>query len=425
MRYKGLFIILDGLGDRPHFQLQGKTPLEAASTPSLDNLAASGQCGLMDPLMPGIPVDTHTGVSILFGLSPYDAAKLSRGPVEAAGINLKLEEGDVLLRANFATAEHEEDNKLGLIDRRAGRISEGMEELCTSLRDLEVGNNIVANLYPATQHRAVLHLRGDDLSAEITDTDPGGLDMEQGVLRSKPLKHNDQRSLQTANAVNQFITLSNEILQNHPINIERLNNHSLPANCVLTRGAGVYVKPKTITSYLGLKGAVVAGEKTILGLAKLFEFTPYTNEQFTSLGDTDIDLKLRTAILALESHDLVYVHLKGTDIAAHDKDPIQKKYFIERVDKALQQIQSENLVIGVTADHSTDSIRGEHNGDSVPCFIHNPEGRKDLVMKYDEMNCIAGSLGRLTGQQYLTSFLDAMGVMHNYKVSDFNFFMQL
>ena len=78
-RLKGLIIILDGLGDRPNRCLGGLTPLEYASAPTLDRLAKCGQSGLMDPLLPGLPVDTHTGVGILFGLPPSEAVNLCRG----------------------------------------------------------------------------------------------------------------------------------------------------------------------------------------------------------------------------------------------------------------------------------------------------------------------------------------------------------
>ena len=100
---KGLIFILDGLGDRPNPELGGKTPLEAAHTPNLDRLVSRSQGGMMDPLIPGLPFDTHTGVGILFGLPPSEAMTLSRGPIEAAGIGLEMEQGDLLFRGNLAT----------------------------------------------------------------------------------------------------------------------------------------------------------------------------------------------------------------------------------------------------------------------------------------------------------------------------------
>ena len=217
MKSRGLVIILDGLGDRPCAQLDGQTPLEAAKTPTLDALAARHQSGMMDPLQPGFTVDTHTGVGILFGLSPTHAVALERGPIEAAGIGLSMQPGDVLWRANFATVEKTKEG-FTILDRRAGRIREQVEELCADLQDLEVAPNIIASLHAATQHRAVLRLRGSGLSTHVSNTDPGGHAAERGVLASLPTRRAEQDSQDyaaartTADALNHFTRRAHEIL---------------------------------------------------------------------------------------------------------------------------------------------------------------------------------------------------------------------
>ena len=183
--YKGLVLILDGLGDRPCPILNNLTPLQDAVTPCLDNLVRLGQGGLMDPLVPGLPVDTHTGVAMIFGLPPRDAMKLTRGPIEAAGIDLDLQHGDVLLRCNFATIQPSGDG-YKILDRRAERIREGVELLCKSLQDIPLSSGVTASLFPSTQHRTVLRLRGQGLTEQITDTDPGGKYIDRGVLRAEP-----------------------------------------------------------------------------------------------------------------------------------------------------------------------------------------------------------------------------------------------
>jgi len=420
-RLKGLVIILDGLGDRPCRELDGYTPLEFANTPILDQLALQNQCGLMDPLMPGLPVDTHTGVGILFGLPPDEAAYLCRGPIEAAGIGLDVQFGDLLFRANLATIQ-----KLGsdytIINRRAGRIRENVDSLCSSLQNIEVGVKTYASLYPATQHRCVLRLNGPQLSAQISDTDPGGKNIGEGILISKAVDSNDEVACQTASAVNRFTEISHEILSTHPVNRARIENKELPANGVITRGVGVHQEFKNILTYLKLKVSVVAGESTIIGLANLFNFTSTSNPAFTSLPDTDLDKKLAFAKRALKTSDLVYVHIKGTDTAAHDRNPQEKAEFISRFDTALGKLDTDNLILGICADHSTDSYRGEHSGDPVPVLIHNPFGRKDLATRFNETDCTLGALGRLTAQSFLTSVLDAMGCLSNYKPSEMEFY---
>ena len=422
MKTPGLVFILDGLGDRPCSQLNGKTPLEAARTPTLDRLAANHQCGMMDPLMPGMPVDTHTGVGILFGLPPRQAIHLRRGPIEAAGIGLELQPGDVLWRANLAWVEKTGNGDgYRILDRRAGRIRDEVEALCAALQAMEVAPGITASLHPATQHRAVLRLRGENLSAEVSDTDPGGNDIDLGILEAAPAADASEiaAARTTADAINGFTRRAYEILENHPVNIARIGRGQPAANGVILRSAGSHRPLENILSQLGLKVATVAGEMTILGLARLLDFQCHSSPRFTSLPDTDLREKLRTAVAALACHDLVFVHIKGTDTAAHDKDPVLKSEFIARFDGELGELDLDGIVVGVCADHSTDSMRGEHNGDPVPVLLCDSAGRRDRVRSYNETDCIAGALGRITARGFLTSVLDAMGALDNAKPADF------
>ena len=159
--YKVLVVIIDGLGDRPSPLLDGRTPLEAARTPVMDRLAREGSCGLLDPLAPGMPVDTHTGTAGLMGMARKDLLDLARGPVEAAGVGVQVRPGDIMLRANFATLE---DDGMTIVDRRAGRIREGTAELAAVLQDVMLDDGISGSVFPATEHRAVVRLRGEGLS---------------------------------------------------------------------------------------------------------------------------------------------------------------------------------------------------------------------------------------------------------------------
>ena len=156
--------------------------------------------------------------------------------------------------------------------------------------------------------------------------------------------------------------------------------------------------------------------------ANCFNFSTFTDERFTALADTDVEYKLEKAIESLNTHDLVFVHIKATDTTAHDKNPEAKSDFIAKFDRALKKQALDNIVVGICADHSTDSLRGEHNGDPVPVIIYNPVGRQDQVVKFNEIDCANGALGRLTAHGYLISVLDAMGQLGNYKPSEVEFF---
>ena len=271
MDCKGLMIILDGLGDRSCPALQGLTPLEAASTPNLDRLAAEGATGLVDPLYPGVPVGTHTGTGVLMGLVPADAATLARGPVEAAGIGLDVNPGDVLLRCNFATLNGG-GSGFEIRDRRAGRIREGTEELAAVLRDLPLGDGITGSLYPTTHHRAVLALRGAGLSSAVTDTDPGSGREATGVLLARAGEAADAAAQRTAAAVNAFVREAHTRLAVHPLNADREARGLLPANGILTRSAGSTGQLGNLVSSLGLSASVITAGVEETSIVKITLF---------------------------------------------------------------------------------------------------------------------------------------------------------
>lgn len=415
--YKGILVILDGLGDRRAPALDGATPLEAARTPHLDRLVRDGSCGLLDPLLPGVPVATHTGVGVLMGLAPTEALDLPRGPVEASGVGIDLDPGDVSLRANFATLKRN-GTGMEVIDRRAGRIREGTEELASLIHDVSLADGVRATLFPATQHRAVLRLRGGDLSASVTDTDPGAGKRPGPVNDCRPDGSTDMAAHRTAAAVNEFIHLAHDRLVDHPINRARAEKGQLPANGILTRGAGFVRRYSNLIRHLGMDAAVVSGEKTVIGLANMFGFEVFTDPGFTTLDDTHLDLKVERAAAAAEENDLVILHIKGADICAHDFDAARKRDFLERVDQALEPLLTRDRVIGIAADHSTDSNVGRHCGDPVPSILYSPVSRVDGCQRFDEATSVQGGLGRITGHAFLISLLDLMGCLITYGPAD-------
>lgn len=407
---KAIIIILDGLGDRPHKQLNFLTPLEAAHTPNMNRLAERSMLGMVDPILPGLPVGTQTGTGLLMGLSPDQISRLSRGVVEAMGVMGKLDHRDVAIRCNFATVK-DEGERLRIIDRRAERIREGTIELEKILDSIELSNGVTARFHCATQHRAVLVLTGDDLSSKVTDTDPGSMADEVFIRQCRSLAPGNPAADKTAAAVNEFTQKAHKLLAAHPLNKERARIGLLPANAILCRGAGKVDEFPSFISRLGLKASVVAGEYTILGLARLFQFEAHTSPAFTSLVDTDLGKKVELALSTLDHSDLAFLHVKAPDIFSHDKNPVGKKQFLERLDQFLQPILERDLVIGITADHTTNSQTGNHTGDPVPSLIYSSSGRFDHMKEFGEQACMCGGLGRLNANHYLISVLDAMDAL--------------
>jgi len=411
--YKGLMLIIDGLGDRPIDEFGGLTPLEAADTPCFDALARGGITGLMDPLSPGVRVGTDVGHLALFGYNPLKVY-WGRGPIEAVGIGIDLGPGDVALRCNFATV----DEDFIVVDRRAGRIRH-TDELAAMLDGMRLVNGITATFKPATEHRAVLVLSGERLSAEITSSDPGPANEGLPVKEVTSRKPHAPLAEKTAQAVNEFVKKSHEILREHAINRKRSAGGLPPANIVITRGAGMAVKMRSLTERFEIKGCCVAGESTVVGIARMSGFKTLTSEKLTANIDTDLDEKARLTLEGLKEADFVVTHIKGADLVSHDNKPREKLAFIERTDRMLQTIidgleASQETFIAITADHSTPCAIREHSADPVPVLIHGEGVLTDDVETFGERSCAHGGLCRIRANDFLLSILDLMGVTYRF-----------
>lgn len=407
MKNKILLAIADGLGDRPCESLDDKTPLQYADTKNLDRIAQNGSAGIMDLYHAGIPVGTDLGHLILFGYGIKDYP--GRGPIEAFGDGIELVGGDVAFRCNFATV----DESGNVIDRRAGRIREGASELAAALNGMEIGDVRVL-FKEATEHRAVMVLRGKGLSAQVTDTDP----KKEGVpVKTAAPKDQSKEAEYTSYILNQAIERAHEILKNHPLNRERARKGLLPANAILTRGAGQMTKAEKITEKLGFKACCVASERTVLGVARLAGFEVRTDGSFTGNIDTDISKKAQYAVDALKTNDLVVLHYKATDLMGHDNDPAGKVHAIEQYDTMVGMVMEgiekeigQPVIIALAADHSTPCERKEHSGDPVPVVISGKNIRRDRVDRYDEIACGEGGLGRINGAEFNCILLDYLEV---------------
>jgi 2,3-bisphosphoglycerate-independent phosphoglycerate mutase len=405
-RQQAVILIVDGLGDLPIAELGGKTPLEAARTPFLDRMAGAGSYGLVDPILPGEIPNTDSGVGLLLGLPPEQADTLHRGPVEAAGADRRMREGEIAVRANFATVE-ERPGGLWVTDRRAGRIVERVDELARAIDGVDLGDGVRADFRPTDQHRGVLILSGPGLDAAVSDTDPGDAGNPGFVFESRPLQPSAGR---TAAKINLFLQEAHRRLVDHPVNLARQAAGRPAANGIITRGAGAWFEPANRLEALGLRAAVVAGCNTVLGLARLFRFDTIQNPGFTADLDTDLDGKVAAALAALQRHDMVYVHVKASDLCAHDRSPLAKRDFLERLDGTLAPLTTAGVVVALSSDHTTNSNSGAHTADPVPSLIFDPlESGPGCAVKFGETACRTGTMPRQRSFEFLDRVLDKLG----------------
>ncbi len=402
-----LLLIIDGLADRPVRALGGRTPLQAAETPHLDRLAAAGQCGLADPIAPGVVGDTAAGCLALFGQSP---AAMKRGPIEALGAGIELRAGDIALRGNFATL----DDSGRVIDRRAGRIREGTVELAQALDRMPLAqdgfDDIEVRVRAATEHRLAIVLRGEGLSSAVVGSDPGDGAPSGPPLTPQPIDPADERGVFTARLLALFEQRARRLLARHPVNLDRQARNLAPANALLTRGAGrVHRLVQLEVGGVPLQLTCISGDRTILGMARWLGAETLCDERMTANLDTDLSAKLTLASKALGRSDLVVVHVKGADIAAHDQRPELKAAFLEKVDKSLGEFLANSprpLRIAVAGDHATLSESGQHGADPLPVLLWGEGIEADEVRSYDEFAAAAGALARFPLQMLVGRIFD-------------------
>jgi len=397
-----LVVFIDGLADRPVAALGGRTPLAAARTPTFDRLAKEGQCGQVDAIEPGTIADTAAGSLALFGQPPR---VLARGPIEAIGAGLDLRPSDVALRANFATF----DSEGRILDRRAGRLREETPRLAALLDGMKLEDQegqIEVRVAAGTEHRLAVVLRGEGLAAAIGGSDPEKEGPGRAPLEPRALDAAQPAAVRTAKLLARFEAEARKLLGAHPVNVARKKAGLAPANALLSRGAGRLQRlvPLEVEG-LPLALTCIAGDRTVLGIAALLGATTQIEEGMTGNLDTNLEAKFEAARLALESSDLVVVHLKGADIASHDLKPKAKVEFLERVDLALRRMLEKVETkprIAITCDHATLSETGEHAADPLPLLLWGEGFSADPVEQFDEKSVAEGSLGRMPLQNVLS-----------------------
>ncbi|MCX6689548.1 MAG: 2,3-bisphosphoglycerate-independent phosphoglycerate mutase [Methanoregula sp.] len=406
--HKILFVIIDGLSDRPCPELGGLTPLEAAKKPVLDRLATEGICGIMDTIAPGIRPGSDTAHLALLGYDPH-TYYTGRGPLECEGSGIHMDAGMIGFRCNYATV-----SPAGLIvDRRAGRIHDTAALSKVIQEGVDLSRfGVEFTFRSGAGHRAALALKGEGLGHCVSSNDP----KKDGV---PPLTVNAVRQTEedkkTAAVCNEFVRQSTAILANHPANQKRSADGLVPANIVLMRGAGEMGQYEPFSQKYGINGSVIAAASLITGIGRAVGLTPVPVPGITGSQDSNIDGKIRAVIDELKTKDFVLVNIKGADEAGHDGHVAEKKAFIERVDTALVPlIPLKDCLLVVCADHSTPCSIKDHSADPVPVVIWGEGVRVDNVTHFDERACAMGGLNRITGAALMPMALDLINKAHKY-----------
>lgn len=404
---KGIFIILDGVSDTPIPFLNNQTPLEAANTPNLDQIARLGKIDYCHTVKENIAPQSSNAVVSLLG---YDPMFAPRGPLEAMGAGIKLTRGDLALRTNFATLQ--DLTTLTILDRRAGRTLTTKEAKYLSKainQDIKLPYKF--EFHPTIQHRGVLILRGG-FSDNITNIDPAygaGLAKAQTkpkIKFSHPIDDEDDSKL-SSELLNNFVRQSFKILDSHPINISRAKKGLYKANVLLCRDPGNFpIKFKRLKGrwmalgYMPLEIGIAkaAGMETYkFWYPKLKGADVYTNLYIGLKYAVKYSLKMIKKYK--NKYDYFYIHLKETDVPGHDNLPKEKIKMIEYIDNYffyyLKKIINPNIKLIVTADHTTSCQKKVHTADPVPVLTY-PNKPRFPNQRFTETDAIKGRkiLGR-------------------------------
>lgn len=405
---KLIYIIIDGLGDLPMEELNGKTTLEAADTPHMDFLARIGKTGLMYTIGKGIAPESDVAVVSILGYNPFEY-HVSRGALEALGAGMNMKNGDLALRCNFGTLAS--DNR-SIIDRRAGRnltIEEAVElaEAFNEQVRLE-SHPATLQLQATMSYRAALVIKSEEkLSGNIGNTDPAykridsvGVadpDAEMILKKSTPMDDTEEAKI-AADLVNEITQKSIAVLDQHRVNKRRLKEGKLKANVILSRDAGHTVPKFPFLSQLyGLNFVCLADMNVERGISKLAGMSLVDLPLPSKDLEKDCKLRVKKLLEVLPRYDCFYIHIKGPDEPGHDGDCKLKSKLITIVDKyfvgnMLQQIDLKDYLVCITADHATPCGLKAHSDEPVPLLIAGNKLEGDKVKGFSERECKDGEL---------------------------------
>ena len=408
-RIKIVYVLLDGVGDLPHPDLDGKTPLEAAATPNMDTLAKNGVMGQVISVGKGIAPESDIAVFNMLGYRFQHSDYAGRGVIEAIGIGIDFKDGDLALRGNFATL----DNEGQIIDRRAGRKIErdDAEKISKEIENGVKFSNPEASVVvaPTIGHRIIVRLRDSkQLSSEITNTDPAytrvdGMGIAKAVSdfmrieKCIPMEQTGDAS-NAAKLVNEFTEQSLEIMKNSDVNKQRAQKNKKLLNSILLRDAGnKYPNVKPINEMYTMNFSCIVDMPVEVGISNILKM-----KTFNAGGLTDYEEKAKVAAQAMNTENAIYVHLKGPDEFGHDGDAIGKMKNIEEIDKRffgtlLDNIDVSKTAVMISADHSTPCINKGHSDDPVPLLISGKMIENDNSQRFTEKEGKNGTIGLIDG----------------------------
>lgn len=440
---KVIFILIDGIGDVSLSALNYSTPLQYLSHDQFsyyNQLSRYGLNGVHDSVLPGLACGSDTAHLNIFHYRPMQYYH-GRGAYESLGTGLSMCTGDIAFKCNFASMDQ---NRIVLKRRVDRNFASWGTELCNLINNIKLLNYSYISIQcrHATEHRCgiVIHsnsvLPEQQLTDSITGTDP----LKDNLLlrQCQPINPHDIIQLHTCRVINEFTDTMYHILSNHSINIDRVNNHQLPANIVLLRGCGQLISVPSFQSHNQYNSCMMAPTCIIRGLGQSIHMNILQCQQATGDYHTNLYAKIDTLYNHMFIHDTTcnfgFLHIKAVDDAGHDQSIQLKLQWLNNINRMLPYLYNKisynsNVLYVLTGDHTTPVLYGDHSNDTVPIVlcpnihriaqyhdnsntdippniqtdnnIFNELLHGDTVSEYNEISCSNGILGRMTAYQIM------------------------
>ena len=420
---KHIIILGDGMADLPVERLGGKTLLQYAHKPMMDQLAREGRCGRLITVPEGFPPGSEVANTAILG---YDLNKVyeGRGPLEAASIGYEMADDDFAIRCNIITLE---DGKIithngGNLETDDARILIDYlnENLAKPINEREGCERV--KFICGIQYRHLLVIKGGN--KHITCAPPhdhpneewrGLLVKPEGSVVSGSAADTSRLSpKQTADLINELILKSQELLAKHPYNQAKAAKGERQANSIWPWSGGYRPSMQTLMQqYPEIKsGTVISAVDLIQGIGRYAGLRIVKVPGATGLADTNYEGKAQAAIDALKHDDFVFVHVEASDEAGHDGDLELKLKTIEYLDQRLiapiyNEVETwdQPVCIAILPDHLTPVEQRIHVGQPVPFLIWHRDIQPDSVQQYDEVSCTSGSYGLLKLNEFMQALM--------------------
>lgn len=411
---KHIILLGDGMADHAIERLGGKTPLAYARTPYMDLLAREGRTGRLITVPEGFPPGSEVANTAILG---YDLNKVyeGRGPLEAASIGYEMRPDDMAIRCNIITLAD------GLIkNHHGGHLTTADGDVLVKFLDQHLGDDRI-RFITGIQYRHLLVIRGGNKHIVCSPPHDHPDEPWQPLLVQPEEGYEDRQepgrmtARETADLINDLIIRSQQLLADHPFNLQRKAEGKQPANSIWPWSPGYRPSMQTISEMFPQvkSGSVISAVDLIKGIGHYAGLNIIEVEGATGLYDTNYEGKAQAAIDALRREDFVFLHVEASDEAGHDGDLDLKFKTIEYFDSRIvgpvyEEVKTwqEPVCIAILPDHPTPVEIRTHVSEPVPFIIWHPSITPDEVTQYDEVSCVQGAYGLLRLQQFMEKVME-------------------